>query len=106
MYPTMAAEAPDQLIYREPGCERGEIEQELDRLSEAAGQTEKLLSLLRQRLQPVLADHGTPPNRTSTREASISKTPSSSLGCRLQEARQHLAGQNDVISELLHTICL
>ncbi len=60
--------------------------------------------MLRQRLQPVLAHHGAEADRPSTNE--VSKTPTSSLGCRLLEARQHLAAQNDVIADLLQDICL
>ena len=104
MYPKMLAEPPYPISDCEPCREPGEIERELDRLSEAAGQTEKLLSLLRQRLQPVLAGHGKDVARLSADE--LSKPPASSLGCRLLEARQHLAAQNDAISDLLNAICL
>jgi hypothetical protein len=100
----MTTEAPYPIAHREPGCEPGEIEQELDRLSGAASRTEELLTLLCQRLQPVLAHHGKEVARPSDSE--LLKAPASSLGCRLLETRQHLAAQNDVISDLLHAICL
>lgn len=96
----------DHYAPHEIDCKPGEITQELFQLLQATGQTEKLIALLRQRLKPVLADHGNPPNRPSARDASIRKTPSSSLGCLLLEAQHHLAAQNEALSELLHAICL